>query len=473
MKKLLLWLGAGWLLVTVVGLVVYWPLIDQFIRFNPMVSEADFPEPENRKQAQEQDLQYLATILDYDRSFSDEARSRFRTEIGALIAGQAVLSDAQLLMQTHALMALADNAHTGSDHVAAFRRFNRAGIDVYPFADRMFIVRAHQSHRDLLGRQLLSIDGVETSELLGRLAKYSGGPKQRRDLMSLYFLRSPALLHAAGIAENPDRISVEVRSADGEIETRALSALPDVAETEFSYRHPFMTLLPIGLPEEEGQWVRALDGDKGAVPLTLADPYQVTFSKPLGRGLYVRSNWLMETPENPVKEQLLATLESPPEGGFEFLVVDLRWNPGGDLGNAIPFVRRAAEAVAPGGKAYVIVGPQTFSAAIVTAALFRQYLPERSMIIGEPMGDRPQFWAERGQSFVLPNSGYHIGYATGYHDWEKGCSDDIEYCFPPNQREAADIGKLQLDKVIQPSFAEFAAGEDPVLAWVMERHVFE
>ena len=166
MKKILLWLFAGWLLVTAVALVVYWPLLDQFIRFNPMVSEADFPEPANRKQAQEQDLQYLATIVDYDRSFSADAQSRFNSEIQSLIASPNELSDAQLLMKTHELMALADNAHTSSDHVAAFRRFNRSGIDGYPFDDGMFIVRAHEANRDLLGRQLISVDGIEITELL-------------------------------------------------------------------------------------------------------------------------------------------------------------------------------------------------------------------------------------------------------------------------------------------------------------------
>ena len=448
MKKILKRLMLGWLAVSLVTLVVCWPLIHRFIKFNPRVARASYPTASTDKEAQTQDLDYLASILDYDRSFSKDDRATFLKEIESLKASPEVLGKAAFYLKTHELMALADNAHTSSDFVTAFRQFNRSGIDFYAFEDGLFVVRAHKSLSDLIGKRLVSIDGRDADSLLAGLAKYSGGPRGRRDLQSLYYLRSPALLHAAGLAEHSDSISVELQSEDDSIEEYNLPALADAAETDFSYRHPFLTLSPYPLSDEASEWVRALDGEVSSPPLTLSKPYQVTLSEQMHGGVYVRSNYLMHSPENPVKKQLLESLSHPPEGGFKFIVFDLRWNPGGDLSNAIPFARRANEALSKEGTAYVIVGPQTFSAAIVATALFKKYLPDRTTIIGEPMGDRPQFWAERGSSFVLPNSGYHMAYATGFHDWEKRCDDSVEFLFPPNRKEAADIGSLKVDVLL-------------------------
>ena len=469
MKKILKWLLLGWLVVTLAALVFYWPLIHRFIKFNPRVARASYPSATTVKEAQTQDLDYLAAVLDYDRSFSKDDRATFLREIESLKASPDELSKAAFYLKTHELMALADNAHTSSDFVTAFRQFNRSGIDFYAFEDGLFVVRAHKSLANLIGKRLVSIDGREPELLLTGLAKYSGGPRARRDLQSLYYLRSPALLHAAGFAEQPDSISVRLQSEDDSIEEYELPALPDAAETDFSYRHPFLTLSPYSLSDEGGEWVRALDGEVSSPPLTLSEPHRVTLSKKMDGGVYVRSNYLMGSRENRVKKQLLESLSRPPTGGFKFIVFDLRWNPGGNFSNAIPFAQRASEALSKDGTAYVIVGPQTFSAAIVSAALFKKYLPDRTIIIGEPMGDRPQFWAERGTSFVLPNSEFHMAYATGFHDWEKQRDDSVEFLFPPNRKEAADIGSLKVDVLLRPTFKEYAAGEDPVLNWALQR----
>jgi hypothetical protein len=469
MKRFFKWVLAIWAVVTV-GLAIWFgPRLYQLYHFSPWVSEADFERPATALEAQQQDLRYLATVLDYDRSFSAEARARFSNRIKALLAAGVKLTDAQFYLETQALMAMADNAHTAGDSVAAFRQFNRSGLDFYRFADGLYAVRAHKTQATQLGKRLVAVEGRPVADVLAALEKYSGGPKARRDLISLFYLRSPTLLHAAGLAASPDKLTVTLADADGAEAVTELTALPDTSKTEFSYRHPFTTLSPWPLPDEAGEWVRALDAEKTDLPLTHAASDTATSVTRLGDGIYVRSNYLMETEYNPVTDELPATLDGAPKGGFSYIVLDLRWNPGGDLSNAIPFAKKAGEALSKDGTAYVLVGPQTFSAAIVAAALMKQYVPGRTLIIGEPMGDRPQFWAERGTSFILPHSGYHIAYATGFHDWQKGCDDSVAYCFPPNRREAADIGELKLDELVIPTFAQYASGQDPVLDWITTR----
>ncbi|WP_209346784.1 hypothetical protein [Pontixanthobacter sp. CEM42] len=470
MRKVLKRVGIALGVLTIGALMYFYPLMKQFIRFNPMVTAAASSEPADKAEAQQQDFEYLAQILDYDRSFAPPARVTFTQRLETLRQESSALSDAQFFMATHELMAIADNAHTSSDTVSAFRQFNRSGLDFYNFADGMYVVRAHRSHEGLLGRKLVSIDGNDTESVLASLAKYSGGPIARRNLISLYFVRSPDLLHAAELASSPTSVTYVLEGPNGQQSEHMLEALPSAAETEFAYRHPYHTLRPDPLTDEDGDWVRVLGGEETPVPITFRDDGDLVLSTPLGDGRYIRVNYLQEYPDQPVETELLEALQEVPNGGFPFIVVDLRWNPGGDLGHAIPFAKRIGETVAANGKVYVITGPQTFSAAIVTAALIKQYAPQQTMIIGEPMGDRPQFWAERGQPFILPNSGYYIGYATGFHDWERPCGSEIEYCFPPAQREAAEIESLSLDQLIQPTFADYATGNDLVLDWVLARH---
>lgn len=458
-----------YLIANIIGAYFYWHRIDQFIRFMPRVSEASFAPPKDELEAQKQDFTYLKTILDYDRSFSESARAAFTTEIDELLSQNAALSDAEFYLKTRELMAIADNAHTGAQQSPAFRTFNRSGVDVYPFANGLFIVRAHNSRANLLGQKLVQIEGQSIKDIMSSLGKYTGGVKQWRDLQSLFFLRSPELLYAAGIAPNPNSLTITVENSEGKVSDIKLNALDSAKDTDFYFRHAHLTLAPMALKDEGADWVHSLNIDQDDPALYLQEIFKPFKSVELDGGLYVRSSYLMSTEDNPIKQQLLQVIETAPSGGYDFLVLDLRWNPGGDYGNAVSFARNAAQATSEGGPIYVIVGPNTFSASIVFAALLKQYAPNKTILIGEPMGDRAQFWAERGKPFILPNSDYWIGYSVGYHDWENGCTGTHKYCFPPNKKFDINIGSLSLDHVIQPSYADYKSGRDIVMDWVLRQ----
>lgn len=77
----------------------------------------------------------------------------------------------------------------------------------------------------------------------------------------------------------------------------------------------------------------------------------------------------------------------------------------------------------------MLTSANTFSAAISTAARLKYFGGTQTILIGEPMGDRLQFWGEGGRT-VLPNSQITIRYTTAYHDWEHGCSlSQLRTCF--------------------------------------------
>jgi len=85
----------------------------------------------------------------------------------------------------------------------------------------------------------------------------------------------------------------------------------------------------------------------------------------------------------------------------------------------------------------------------------------RVALIGETMGDNSRFWAEN-HDVRLPNSGVVVSYSTGFHDWTGGCSDP-QRCYWPAVAFATRIPSLEPDVRIEPSFANYATGSDPVL----------
>ena len=135
----------------------------------------------------------------------------------------------------------------------------------------------------------------------------------------------------------------------------------------------------------------------------------------------------------------------------EKLVIDLRQNGGGDykvgLASLIQPVA-AIPAINQTGHLFVLVGVNTFSAAMSNAAQFRTQT--KALLVGQMIGERPNSYQEANE-VRLPNSHLLLRYSTQ------------EYAFLPG----ADA--IVPDQTIEPTWAEYAAGRDPVLEWVLSR----
>jgi len=142
--------------------------------------------------------------------------------------------------------------------------------------------------------------------------------------------------------------------------------------------------------------------------------------------------------------------------------VDLRFNGGGNFFNTILFAQALPKLLPPGGHIYVLVSGSTFSAAIVTAAMLKEVGGSKVVLLGTPMGDDDGFWAE-GLPIPLPHSRLELRPGTQFEDWGRGCHD-MKRCFWPDVIWGPKSPiSLQPDEEISPTFAEYAAGWDPVL----------
>jgi hypothetical protein len=278
-------------------------------------------------------------------------------------------------------------------------------------------------------------------------------------------LISPELLHAAGLAVTADGSTFEVRFADGSLGSVELAAQAATRAPANRFVWPKGNL---GRPTLPSGWRHVLDGV--ALPAYLARlDTNYWHDYPAPDLLYVQINRAGDQGPVGISDYLSGMLDAVAANPVRNAIVDLRFNPGGDYTLTADFTRRLPQVLPLDGKLFILTSANTFSAAISTAARLKYFAGGRAVLVGEPMGDRSRFWGEGGLT-VLPNAKIAVRYTTAFHDWEHGCNlSQITTCFLLNYAYDVPAGALQPAVTVAPSFADYAAGKDTVMAEVMRR----
>ena len=131
------------------------------------------------------------------------------------------------------------------------------------------------------------------------------------------------------------------------------------------------------------------------------------------------------------------------------LVIDLRQNGGGDYSKGIKYLIDPIRVskLNRKGHLFVLIGVNTFSAAMSNSAHFREMT--HAMLVGEPIGERPNSYQEN-REMRLPNSHLLVRYSIRYYEFAKGKENLI-----------------RPDYEIITDWNQYKAGKDPVLDWVL------
>lgn len=86
-------------------------------------------------------------------------------------------------------------------------------------------------------------------------------------------------------------------------------------------------------------------------------------------------------------------------------------------------------------------------------------------MFGARAGDSLAFWAE-GTRIELPHSRLRVSFATGRHDWARGCRE--WRCYWPNVFRGAAVGSIEPDVPVDWRFEDYARGVDTVLEAALE-----
>lgn len=462
--------------------LLLWKVIEYPIGKRP--APAHVAPPRDQAEANRQDLTYLReTLKEIDRSFSSAAWTRFDRTIDELLRNAGELTPAAFELGVAHALAAADNGHTNIRGVGWGLTLNALPLRFGWFAEGVFVIAADPAHENLLGARIIAVDGHTPEELADALHAYVGGPVSLVRELTPNFMTSPAALHAAGLAESPDSVELTLRSQDGNDLERTVAALPFPANgppapyrgpRDPRERWPRRALSPLEVPHTAHAWLHVL-GKQARLPLSLQHPASFYWRTllPEANAVYVQINAVADQPgTDSLRTFLQLTLEEISNKRPAKTIIDLRGCSGGNYALTAQFTRALPKAMPPGGRIFVLTSGNTFSAAIITAARLKYYSEGSALLVGERMGDREQFWAEAATRISLPNSHLVATYATGYHDWERGCSvAQLLICAPENLYLGVAAGKLTPAAELRWSFADYLRAEDTVLQAVLRSSV--
>ena len=449
-------------LLAAAGVFAFFMALDR--EFDVAAPDPGFDPPESIAEARLQDVAYLETFLELERSWTPETRAAADRLHDRLRETASAMSDAEFDLAVAEIVASADNAHTKVREYDRLERYSRLPIRFHIFEDGLFVVRAYQGYEGLIGARVDRIGSASAEEALEIVEHYIGGPEGTERKYAPYILESPELLHAAGISSNADGVVIDFTMADGEMRPVHF-AHPYPPNTDQAIRS-VQLLSPIAFSQSQPEWAAALRG-RGELPLYLQSVIeQVNVSAlPDIDGVYIQywTNSSGSADLSAFHREARALIQ---ETNPSVIVLDQRFNLGGNYMNTASFMEWLGQALPADGRLYIVTAGTTFSAGISSTARALQAAADRTILIGEPVGDRLQFWSE-DNLLVLPNSGIQIKFSTGYHDLTERCLW-FRDCFWIDMFYPLAIDDLDPDIHVPLISVNYFAGQDPVLDRIRE-----
>lgn len=289
------------------------------------------------------------------------------------------LGNNQIMAAFVRYMAMIGDGHT------AIRPFqgtlSSTPIQPYLFEEGIFIQSTAPEAKELAGAQILEVESKPVESVLRMIQPYMPRDNAMTDKIAAGRLALPAFLHGIGVADTADDLTYKVKDREGK--TREVTLKPQDGTANDT-------------------WITARDKSKSPLYLkNMAKPYWYEHL-PAEKMVYLQYNSVRNDPEEPIPafaEKLFKFIES---NDVETLVVDCRWNGGGNSFLNRSFTHGILKSkINKQGGLYVIIGRQTFSACqnFVTD-LERETSP---IFVGEPSGSSPNFVGETIR-FTLPYS---------------------------------------------------------------------
>lgn len=385
--------------------------------------------PEITSEAWRADLRYLASELPkrHINAYHIVNEETFAREVARLDADIPRMNGDEVLAGLMRIVALIGDGHTHLDLSPGSLRYP---IEMQWFGDELRVVIAAAPYHAILGARVLAIGSTplqDVMELATQLVPRGENDGRTRFIATIQ-LTSPELLHGLGVLADRGNAPFDLELATGERVTISLSPAP------------------IG---DFSTWQMVMGPNR---PLYLQRLTERWWTEFLPDAQVVYFSFTGYPPNDEFRERTAALARLLDESGAHSLVIDLRRNQGGDFDRfqrlLLPIIK-SRPAINRKGGLFVIIGPGTFSAAVVNALDLRN--EANAILVGAPTGMRPHHYGESGE-FLLPNSGFRVSYATGYHQFGSATDSAV---FP--------------DKVIEPTWAEFRTGRDPVMEWILSR----
>ncbi|NQD37581.1 hypothetical protein HPT27_11135 [Permianibacter sp. IMCC34836] len=398
------------------------------------------------------DIETVRKLLQQDAAFTVTEREQAYAVLEPLSKRASDISTAAFQLEVSRIFALAHNGHTMLVAGLWPSQFNRIPVRTHVFADGLFIIDADEP--TLIGEKILAIDDHPVDELRQAFAQYWGAVPGKRDDWLGYWLESAELLHAAGLAEKPDVLTLRVQNSKGKISEVSLPATvqpPAHGRYTFFSHSRLVELLPANL------------SPRIPTPLYLAEPDKLFryASLPDLNAFYLQLRYNTHAAGQRLDSSFIdAVLAAIAAQKPQHIIVDLRLNSGGDLNNTRALMQTLPTMLPPNGKIFAITSGRTFSAGIASLGYLKQAGGDRVVIVGEPIGDALEYWAE-GNLVELPVSKAEVLIATERHNYVTGCPEDD--CHGSILKHPIRVQSLAPDISAPLRYQDYQHGIDPAL----------
>lgn len=351
---------------------------------------------------------------------------QFEDALSTLDEQLGTLDDQQIVMELSRLVAMGGDSHTGIGLGDLAAEMRQLPIEMVVLDDGVFVHAATQEHKQLIGNKILAINDIEIGELFNRIGALFAHENEWKliNAGASYARLAPALA-AVGVIDRFDAEQIRIGLKNDE--SLALDTIVAQQRSELRWTSFIESIDPRPL---------MYTMQRGYYGSRFLDEHGV---------IYIAYNTCREAPDLPVAQFAEFITTKSDELDARRLIIDLRFNGGGDetviwpLMEALEKFDRFQEK----GDIIVLTSRYTYSSAMSNAHQFRDRCG--AILMGEPTGGKPNHFGQLG-SFTLPNSGLTVHHSTKYFHKVEGDPDAVH----PDVR----IG-IHAD--------DFFNGKDPVL----------
>lgn len=394
------------------------------------------------------DLRFLIEQLEAGHAnlFHAVSQDVFYASVAALDQAIPELADHEIIVEIARLLALVEDGHTTAglafDILRPTTGFRKYPIRIGAFEEGFFITQATVEHADLVGKQILQVGSHPISAVFEAVTPLISRSKHNASILNWQapeLMVTAEVLHALGLTASLETAVFTLGTPDGPKETLSLTPIA-IQRRAFNGQPPESV--------KDMSWVTVLDAlpDRPLTHQQRDTPYWYTFLED-EQTVYFQYNNVRNAPNESFDafcERLFAFLDTTP---VEKFVIDMRFNQGGDgtLNWALIERIRRRPHYNQKGKIFALIGPQTFSAAMMAAVALERYT--ETLFVGQPTGASPNHYGDTG-FLVLPHSGLALIHAEVY--WQLSDPDDRRPWIAP-------------DLPVPAFFVTFRQGQDAAL----------
>lgn len=349
-------------------------------RYRELVAMVDVSKM-SRDEGWRYDLKFLDREIRrlHYKPYHEFTREQVDAHIRSLHDDIPKLTDAQIMTGLVRLARMAGDGHTSLRPGGAIPMLP---LQLFHFEDGVFVTAAAPDCANLAGAQVLKI-GDHAIDFVLKAVEPTISRDNSMQIKATAPVRItiPLLLNGLGLIPKADETALTVRDAKGSERIVTLKAVP--------------TNMNHGQRATEG-WATARQESKRPEPLYLKNRKAAYWFEhlPEQKVVYCQYNSVRNDASETFEQFCTRLFKFVEENDLEKLIVDLRWNGGGNTFLNRPLIHgliRCTKINEPG-KLFVVIGRNTFSAAQNCTTDIEMHT--KATFVGEPTGSSPNFIGE-------------------------------------------------------------------------------